>query len=257
MGRQTVDTADAYQFTQLPPGDYELHAETQENLRIGVVAQAAYARVQLAQNTTNLDLSVQPLREITFDFLGETGASAALEVTARRRDLAGAGEVQKVKLVRNRARIGLGRWDLKLTPPSSYYVSAFTGAPRPAGRSVRADGWNEVDLTYASRLLFTLSGGPAGIQGMVKFAGEAVPAAPVFLEGYDQLERRPTTELRAVRADMHGAYRFDDLAPGTYRILASFEYQTPDEEAMEYGGRVIEAQGRTTLPLDLDLYVIR
>jgi hypothetical protein len=26
---------------------------------------------------------------------------------------------------------------------------------------------------------------------------------------------------------------------------------------MEYGGRVIEAQGRTTLPLDLDLYVIR
>jgi hypothetical protein len=258
MGRQTVNTVDAFQFAPLPPGDYELHAEAQENARIGAVFQAAYAHVRLAQNTANVGLSLQPVRETTFDFAPDLGAgTAALEVTARRRDLAGAGESQTLKMVRNRAQLTPGRWELKVTPPSGYYVVGFAGPSRLAGRPTRADGWNETTIGSFGRVWFTLSGGAAGIHGVVKSGGDAVPAAPVFLEGYDPVERRPVTDIHAIRADMHGAYRFDDLAPGTYRILATFEYQMPDAEAMDYNARTAEAQGRTDLPLDLDLYVIR
>ena len=31
---------------------------------------------------------------------------------------------------------------------------------------------------------------------------------------------------------MQGSYRFDAVAPGTYRVLATFEYVNPDPAAM-------------------------
>ena len=51
------------------------------------------------------------------------------------------------------------------------------------------------------------------------------------------------------------SYRFDGLAPGIYRVLATFEYQAPDAAAMEQAGAgQIRVETRSDLQLDLDLY---
>lgn len=83
--------------------------------------------------------------------------------------------------------------------------------------------------------------------------------APVFLEAWDAGERkRMIEELREIRTDRYGRYRFEGVPPGEYRIVSTFEYRTPDPASMEKAGatgiRVDEAQARQ---LDLDLYVIR
>ena len=62
-------------------------------------------------------------------------------------------------------------------------------------------------------------------------------------------------DLQTTRTDLRGAYRFDGLAPGIYRVLATLEYQAPDEAAMEQAGaRQIQVEARSDLQPDLDLY---
>ena len=95
--------------------------------------------------------------------------------------------------------------------------------------------------------------------GKVTTSGrEPVAGAPVFLETWDPVERKRVVDLRETRTDLRGQYRFTGLAPGTYRILSTFEYRSPDSESMDAAGakeiRVVEAQSPQ---LDLDLYVIR
>jgi hypothetical protein len=103
-----------------------------------------------------------------------------------------------------------------------------------------------------------LATGPGAVHGVVKSSGEAVAGAPVYLEGYDPDTRQRATDLLTTRTDLRGSYRFDGLAPGTYRVLATFEYQMPDVAAMDAAGaRLLKAESSGDLQVDLDLYVLR
>jgi hypothetical protein len=65
-------------------------------------------------------------------------------------------------------------------------------------------------------------------------------------------------DFQILRTDINGGYRFTGLAPGSYRLLATFDYRTPDGAVMELaavktakvgeGGDVIQ---------DLEQYVVR
>jgi hypothetical protein len=80
----------------------------------------------------------------------------------------------------------------------------------------------------------------------------------VYLEGYDLATRTRVTDLRSVRTDARGQYYLGGLAPGTYRILGTFEYLTPDVQTMDAAGAVMVTVGaHGEVPQDLDLYVIQ
>lgn len=106
-------------------------------------------------------------------------------------------------------------------------------------------------------MTFALTAGGGSVHGIVKTLGDAVAGAPVHLEAYDPVSRRRVDDLQTTRTDLRGGYRFDGLAPGVYRVLATFEYQSPDTSAMDQASaRRIEIEARTDLQLDLDLYTL-
>jgi uncharacterized surface anchored protein len=64
--------------------------------------------------------------------------------------------------------------------------------------------------------------------------------------------------LHSTRTDMRGNYTFVGLAPGTYRLVSTFEYQSPqtgDIDAMS--PRVFKVEEGRDQQQDLDVWVIR
>jgi hypothetical protein len=80
----------------------------------------------------------------------------------------------------------------------------------------------------------------------------------VFLEPYDLKLRRSAGDVRAIRSDASGRYTFEGLAPGSYRVLATFEFASVDSALLDSAGaRVIEVAERMEARQDLELYEIR
>jgi hypothetical protein len=92
----------------------------------------------------------------------------------------------------------------------------------------------------------------------VKNSDDPVSGAPVYLEAYDANANKRVADLRIAISDMHGRYHFDDLAPGTYRILGTFEYLSPDIETMDAAGaQLLTVDAHSDVSQDLELYTIR
>jgi hypothetical protein len=254
-GRQTVP-GPTFQFNALPPGNYELYAEAPENAALHAVYQAAYLPLQLDRNRLGLPVQLEPVRESRVELDPQPGNLASGQLLVRRKDYAGVGAVQMVPLTDDRALLPPGRWELMLNPPFGFYVSAFSSpTSRPSAGNLRPDGWNEIFLNGFGLMRFSLTGGPGSVHGMVTAAGDAVAGAPVYLEAYDPVNRKRLTDLRSARADLRGMYRFDGLAPGLYRVLATFEYDAPDSATLDLAGaRQIQIEARSDLQSDLDLY---
>ena len=256
MGRQTSQGS-SFRFTSLAPVPYEVYAEALEIPTRGVRHQAAYVRNPSLDR--ELTMTLQPITDTQFDLVPPPpGGASSLQVVARRKDLAGPGPPEVLRMAYNRASLAPGRWDIMLIPPAGYYVSAFSGMPPNRGAGTRPDAWNEIAVEGFGIVRFGLSPSPGAVHGIVKSDGEAVAGAPVYLEAYDPAGGKRLADLRTVRTDTRGLYRFTDLAPGVYRILSTFEYRAPGAAEMELAGaRSIRAEQNTDMPADLDLYVIR
>ena len=256
-GRQTVP-GPAFQFTGLPPGPYELYAEVRENPTLRAAFQAAYTPLRLERNLLGLTLSLQPVRESRVELAPPLEDSAPVQLLVRRKDYAGVGPVQMPPLGNGRVLLGPGRWELSLRPPHGYYVSGFSGPSLPSlpsGSSNWPDGWNEAAFTSLGQIKFSLASGAGSSHGLVMAAGDPVAGVPVYLEAYDPDTRKRLSDLRTTRTDLRGMYRFDDLAPGIYRVLGTFEYQDPDSGAMDLAtARPIKIEAHSDLEMDLDLY---
>jgi hypothetical protein len=151
-----------------------------------------------------------------------------------------------------------GRWDLQLVPSPSYVATDFRGprGERPEGGV--ADGWNEILVTSSGAIRYVLSGKPGGIHGVVNGPGhEPVPGAAVLLETYDPDTRKRIHDLRTFRADMSGRYQIYGLAPGTYRVLSTFDLETPEPDEVELlSPRTLKVEEGRDHQLDLDLAMI-
>jgi Carboxypeptidase regulatory-like domain len=165
------------------------------------------------------------------------------------------GDPRLLQLTDNRAPIPPGRWDLLAVPPDGYYVSQFSGSGRDRPRP---DGWNEVAIQSYSFVRIAISGGGGALHGVVKAGGEPVEGAPVFLEAWDPDNRKRLLELRTTRTDSSGRYVFTGLAPGTYRVMSSFEYLAPDPASIDLASpHTVQAEAHSDLAMDLDLYGLR
>ena len=264
MGTETTvaDGSGNFQFNPMAPGKYELYAQAAADRRTGGML-AGFQTLELDHDRGDVRISLltQPGVEFFFeDSKGRPVDSRPLQVMARRKDLSGDGKPETLRLSNNRARLLPGRWELALSPMPDYYVAGFSDF-RPQGlERGRPDGWNEIVLTSSfNSVKFVLSPSPGMVHGTVRGPGhDTVAGAPVFLEAYDVEARRRLTDVRAARTDMHGQFQFDGLAPGTYRVLSTFEFQMPDAAAMSNAGaKIVNVEEGHDSGVELELYVIR
>ena len=193
------------------------------------------------------------------DTAGQPIDPVLFQVMARRKDLSGDGKPSALRLTDGHATLLPGRWDLALVPIAAYYVAGFSG-PHPDGASAaRPDGWNEI-VTFGgeSTVKFVLSPNPGIAHGTVTDAGQKpVAGAPVVLEPFNPETHKRLGDPRVTRTDLQGVYHFYGLAPGAFRILSTFEYESPDAAAMDSAGaRVIMVEQARDTAQDLDLFVL-
>jgi protocatechuate 3,4-dioxygenase beta subunit len=255
MGRRTTTTsgAGAFEFRAEAPGRYELEIDGRHYALGQVTGWTEFTADRDIENlhvVANRDASVQI--EV-LDQNGNTLDPRAVTVLARRRDLSGAGVPRALK-AGERTSLAAGRWEMALAASPGYYPVKFDAAGA-RGRG-RADGWNQLSALYSGTVRFVVSTRPASIGGRV--IGEAVAGAPVFLEAYDLDARKRLLDVRVARADLAGRYRFDGLAPGKYRIFASFEFENPEERDFEEArAAILSVAEDDRAQRDLDLYVAR
>jgi hypothetical protein len=167
--------------------------------------------------------------------------------------------VDTLKLTNGSAGLLPGRWQVMLAPSPAYVATDFQGPRGERSERGRADGWNEIMVTGPALVAFTLSSKPGSVTGAVTMgANDPAPGVPVYLEAYDEVNRKRVVDLRSTRTDLRGKYSFTGLAPGTYRVVSTFEYQAPltgDIDAMR--PKVVTVEEGRELQLDLDLWSIR
>lgn len=264
MGRQTVNAAGVpavFQFAGLAPGAFEIYAEAPANPDPAVKLQGVYLDSTIREDIPKMVLSLSSNSNLSFDVRDGPPRgleSGKLQFEARRMDLAGEGEIVAVKLVNGRAQLAPGRWEVRLLPPAGYYVSSFSGSGTYRASRARPDGWNEILVNaYGGFARFTLASGGSSLSGIVKDGANLAAGAPVYLEAWDPDSRQRLVELRTTRTDGRGAYSFRDLAPGAYRVLATFEYRNPDSAAMDGANAPsLRIAAHSDQQRDLDLYVI-
>ncbi|HXM46022.1 MAG TPA: carboxypeptidase-like regulatory domain-containing protein [Bryobacteraceae bacterium] len=257
VGRVQTKTAGAFDFEQVAPGNYEIVAEGDEPYGHGKLA--TYQEISVDRDR-EYQIHVTDWRETEFHMQDEKGNRldpATAKITARRKDLDGGGQPEVLELVNGRAALGPGPWEMSVAPPAGYYPIEVTGSYSAAdSQSGRADDWNEVVLRGGDAITIKLSSRPASVHGVVSGPGhDPAPGAPVYLEAFDKDTHKRLGELRSTRTDLRGQYRFKDLAPGLYRILATFEYEKPDSDSMQAAGaRSLTLAEATDTTQDLDLY---
>jgi hypothetical protein len=256
-GRVQTQTSSVFTFDQVAPGNYELIAEGEDPNSRG---RLGHYREMSLDNDVEIQVQLTRSRETEFRMEDEKGNRvdlATARLMARRKTLDSAGHAEILKLVNDRADLAPGRWEMSLIPPSSYYVSAFSGPGLRDSEHGRADGWNEIVLRDFSAVSIKLSSHPAAVHGRVTGSGQdPAPGAPVYLEAFDQASGKRLIDLRTARTDLHGQYRFRGLAPGVYRILSTFEFDKPDSQTMEASGaRSLTLSEGDDTAQDLELYV--
>jgi protocatechuate 3,4-dioxygenase beta subunit len=251
-----------FKFNPTAPGRYELYAQAQGDRRGPI---AAFIPLEVDRDRGDVRIALRYYPEVVFSFRDTKGQPidpSAVQVVARRKDLAGDGKPENLRLSKDTVNLLPGRWDLALVPNPKYYAENFHG---PTGDQVergRADGWNEI-VVFGSpppnAVLFRLSSSPGTLHGTVTASGhEPVPGAPVYLELYDVDARKRLIDVREARTDIHGQYQFFGLAPGHYRIVSTFEFLAPDSATMDLASpRTVQIEEGRDTPLDLDLYVVR
>ncbi len=241
MGSESVaaDSAGRYKFAPVAPGKYELYAQAPAGR--AQMATAAFQPLEIDRDQTDTNLTMRPEPEVQFVFEDRNGApvdSALLQVLARQKQLSGDSAPQFLRLANNRQTFAPGRWEFSLAPNYAFYVAGFSGPNRETRPGERAGKWNEAVLNQSNPMVkFVLSSTPGAIHGTVMNAArEPVAGVPVFLEPYDPERRLRLGELRTTRTDVRGQFQFTGLAPGTYRIASTFEFQMPDAATMEAAG---------------------
>jgi protocatechuate 3,4-dioxygenase beta subunit len=256
MGGQTVsaDRTGSFRFPAVAPGDYELYAAAS---RSGGPL-AAHETIQVYRDRGDYRLHLAPLPVLQVEFVDGGGQPLDAEAAQASMRPVYLSRADAAFALHASQKLPLGRYELALAPNRKYYAAGFSGPG--ADSRARADGWNRIDLhgSGAMTARFVLSAHPGTLHGTVQDGGKPAAGAPVFLEAYDPQARSRVGQLRFARTDLGGRYEFYGLAPGDYRVLGTFEFQAPDEAAMDVAQpRPLHLAEGQDQALDLDLYIVR
>jgi hypothetical protein len=253
LGRETVQ-GNVHGFGPLPAGEYEVFSQAPLDRRSGF--QGDYRKVSLSQDTT-LKLVLHEELDVQFTFEGTSAANSdpgSIQILARRKDLAGPGAEQVLKLENKRAHLAAGPWQLAVMSAPTFYASGFSGQRSQQPGDGRADGWNDF---IGGSVRFTLSGNPGAIHGTIKSGADPVIGAPVFLEAVDLEPARRISPSFTTRTDVRGQYHFSGLAPGNYRVMSSFEYASVDSMILsQAAAKQVLVEATHDVQQDLDLFVL-
>jgi hypothetical protein len=262
-GRQTISVSGSFRFNPVAPGQYELYGTTPSpaNCRASGLA-GAYMKLAVDRDMTGLAVAlscVEPTR-ISYSMPPAKGPSRGLgNLRARRVDLAGIGDAINLGVGAATAVLAPGQWEMLLQPPAGYSVSGFyLQAGAASGFGIRPDGWLAFTAGGYGNVYFSLSENPSSLRGVVTGTDpQNAKGVPVYVEGYDPGTKIRIGELRTVYTNARGAYNCSGLAPGAYRVLATFEYLAPDSATMEISGaKTVTVWGSDPQTLDVDLFVI-
>ena len=259
MGRDTIQADDRgrFQFNPQAAGRYELNLSSIN----GRDTYGGYMQFELDRDQTDLRISginYPQVRVLLQDVRGADVDWRALKVMARRKELSGPGTRQNIDLGRSLFQLPPGRWEFALQPNPAWYPTEFLSQGQPSGP--HAEGWNEAMIVAGGivNLKFTLTSPPGAVHGVVTFSSQGAAGAMVFLEPTDIEGPRRISEVQAVRTDAQGRYQFTGLAPGNYRLLGTFEYQSATSADMDAAHALaIKIEEGHDLQQDLDLYVAR
>jgi len=205
----------------VPPGPVELIAEG--------AGCGSYRRIVLDRAPGGAYVACNALLPVAADWA---------PMLARRVDLDGPGPSQAM-----RAEESLipGHWEFLAQTDNGHYVASMqqTGvAP-----TVENEGWFGFDIERPARIHVTVSSRPASVAGVVSMGGKPVPGAPVYLEKVDPERLGSRLRLWTARADAEGHYRFGGLAPGSYRLLGSFDYDSEDRFPVDAAHTIALSEG--------------
>lgn len=267
IGRETLvlpgDAANPgvypFQFANKPPGPYEILATGPGSNR---GPEGSFTTFSLERDRPGMRINLLPQASVFFDLKGPQGQfidANTVKVQVRRIDLAGESPAENLRINSGRSGFLQGRWQVRIVPNDSYVAMDFRGPTGERPEGGYAAGWNEIVVTQNCMVSYVLSGKPAAIRGTVTTgAHDPVGGAPVFLEAWDPVNRRRRMDPITVRTDIHGQFRLAGLAPGTYRLVSTFEYGSPDAGDIDaMSPRTVAVEEGRDQQQDLDLYVIR
>lgn len=226
----------AYRFEGLAPGVYEIHAAVADG------SATAFVEMLIQRPFGNIDLSLAPAYPVQVEVRRAGSTTTAVELpvklAGRRQDLAAAEALAEI--APGRTPLGAGYWELRAQPPSGHYVESIVNLHGAGRRDRRLDGPPKtdnfevfVDSSLPARLRVSVSDRAAQISGRVAAEGKGIAGAPVFLWPVTVSARRPLGGAPQTLTDTGGRFRFENLPPGRYRVLASFDLQEVDEQVIE------------------------
>jgi hypothetical protein len=258
VGRESISTfcpGGTYNFASKPPGPYEIWAATDDG-------QGAYLNFNLEDRDWKQNFPLLRMASVSVLYRGPQGQrvdSSSVVLQMRRVDLAGESPPEKQQVTNGSAQVTQGRWQFRMLPSANYVAMDFRGCRGERPEGGRADGWNEVIINQRScQMAYTLSSHPTSIRGTVATGHDPIGGAPVYLEPWDPVNRKRLGDPRSARSDMRGQYELIGLAPGTYRLVSTFEYLNPEAgDIDEMRPRTVVVEEGRDQQQDIDLFVIR
>jgi hypothetical protein len=245
----------AYRFEGLAPGPYEIFAEVQRG------GAAGFLELMLGGNMEGANITLAKSQPVTVE-VHRTGSKLPsdmlVKLTGRRQNLAETGT--DIDVISRKTALSPGYWEFRAEPAPGYFVESIGnkfGAGRRRARPERPPDRFEIYIEprYSSDLVVTISDRVGRIGGRVFTDGAPVPGVPVFLWPVDSAVRRSAGGSLQTLSNTEGQYRFENLPPGEYRVLASFDVYEFDEEVVQLSrAAAVFAEAMATAEVDLAVW---
>ena len=256
--RRTVRSAcfHTYRFDGVAPAFYEIFAQLEDG------SSAGFAEFALDRDSDSGGVQLMQIPKVDID-VRRSGSSAyaniPVQITGRRYDLS--ESAASIDIRTPRATLAPGHWELSAHAPAGQYIESITNfynAPRRVHPPEHPSGWFDVFIPqgYPGRLRITVSDQAGQINGTVlTTGGQPMPGAPIFLWPTTEASRRSLGGARETLSNIAGAFHFDSLPPGDYRVLASFDILEIDEDLIEQShAPTVHAEARQTASIDLPIW---
>lgn len=249
-------TPGSFRFDGMAPGLYEVFAVAQDGGASG------FLELHLGGNLDGVNISLMKTPPVTVE-VRRSGSRAPAEVpvrvTGRRQNLSATGT--EVEVISRRTSLSPGYWEFRAEAPAGYFIESIStsgGDGRRRGTSDRPpDRFQSfVEARYQSAIWITVSDQVATFSGRVLADSKPVPGAPVFLWPVTDAARRSLGGALQTITNTDGQYRLEDLPPGDYRLLASFDVYEFDEELVQLSEAPLVTVGAMrTVERDLTLWL--